>query len=61
MIKKKVGTINCAPTPTAYAQCLITILEEGTNQESKEWARQEIIRLTKYAARLNPEAWEKEK
>lgn len=58
-MKKKVGTINLAPTPTAYALCLITIVRDG-DAKGKEWAQHEIVRLAKAAATLNPEAWGKE-
>ena len=59
-MKKQVGTINVAPTPTGYTNTLILILTCSPNPEDKEWARQEITKLIKAAATLNPEAWGKE-
>ena len=58
-MKKQVGTINLSPTPAGYAISLIAILEGG-NFESKKWAKEEIIRLTKAAATIHPEAWGKD-
>ena len=58
-MKKQVGTINLAPTPTGYANALIAIIENDRNPE-KEWARSEIRKLVRAAATLNPEAWGKE-
>ena len=60
-MKKQVGTINIAPTPTSYALSLIAIVEGTKNLESYEWAKSEIIRLVKAAATITPEAWGKEK
>jgi len=59
-MKELAGTINLKPTPTGYATALINIIINSNNQEDIKWAKQEIIKLIKAAANLNPEAWGKE-
>lgn len=60
-MKKKVGTINCPPTPTGYAIVLIGIIECGSNVDDIRWAKEEIIKAFRAAATLNPKEWGKEK
>ncbi len=59
MVKKQPITIGFKPTPTGYALSLLLIIESG-DAVGRAWARQEIIKLVKAAATLNPEAWAKE-
>lgn len=58
-MKNKVGYVECPPTPTGYANCLIFIIENSQNYTDKEWAREEIRKCVRIAARQNPEKWGK--
>lgn len=43
--KTHVGTVDCTPTWAEQARMCILIIENGTNEAAKQFARDELVRM----------------
>jgi hypothetical protein len=54
-MKKQVGTIDLTPTPEAYVEMLLVIINDNPKIEERKWAKDELVKAMTVAYKVSKE------
>jgi hypothetical protein len=54
-MKKQIDTIDLTPSPKAYVNMLLTIINDNPKIEERKWAKDELIKAVTIAYKVSKE------